>query len=69
MSGQRSSIRIYDRTNYIPALRIARGNLVFGASPPAVLGATDVAGVLMLLAAGVLSLDAGAAAIGAWASS
>ncbi len=46
---------------------MAKGNLVFGASPPAVLGATEVDGVLMLLVAGVLLLDADSAAIGAWA--
>ncbi len=37
---------------YTPSLRTAMGNFVFGASG-ALLGATDVAGVLTVLVAGV----------------
>lgn len=51
----------------IPSLRMARGNLVFGASAT-VLGAAEVAGVFVLLAAGVDVLESGAAPTGAWAA-
>ena len=63
-SSQRSGLRISGWMGCIPFLRMARGSLVFGASPPAVLGATEVDGVLMVLVAGVLLLDAGSAATG-----